>query len=460
MRVVGKENDGLPLPELPTQRWMQSIDQGVLQRVTGRVSAVVGENIEVEGMTAPVGAVCRLTNQDARLIVVGFRGQRMVMATLQRPHQVSAGDQVELVDRSLRVKCGPELVGHVIDAFGNPIDESTIGAGLESIETERPAPDSFQRPPITERLHTGVRAIDAMLTCGKGQRMGIFAGSGVGKSTLLGMLAKGTTADRIVVALVGERGREVPEFVQRTLGPEGMKRSVLVVATADSPAAQRVAAASTATAIAESFRDQGQDVLLLFDSITRLAMAHREISLAGGEAPSTNGYPPSVFNHVSRLVERAGRTEQGSITAFYSVLVEGDRMDDPVADALRGMLDGHVVLSRELASRAHWPPIDVLGSISRCQSHLISQPEYSQQVAAVRRGLADYEANRELISLGAYHKGNDAAVDHAIEMHPRISAFLQQSQDESISQADVDADLAALCNASAEMRSQQERVAA
>ncbi len=271
-----------------------------------------------------------------------------------------------------------------------------------------------------------------MLTCGKGQRLGIFAGSGVGKSTLLGMLARGSSADRIVIALVGERGREVQEFIQRCLGEEGLQRSIVVVATSDSPAAQRVAAAHTATAIAESFRDQGEDVLLLFDSISRYAMAQRELGLAAGEPPTTRGYPPSVFNHLPRLVERAGRTKLGSITAFYSVLVEGDDMNEPISDALRGLLDGHLVLSRKLASRAHWPPIDILNSLSRSQPHL-ADATTSKAAAVIRDHLAEYNRVADLISIGAYRDGADPKTDAAIQWQPRINEFLQQDASEIIS---------------------------
>ena len=268
-----------------------------------------------------------------------------------------------------------------------------------------------------------------MLTCGQGQRLGIFAGSGVGKSTLLGMLARGSNADRIVIGLVGERGREVQEFIDHSLGDEGLKRSVVVVATSDTPAAQRVAAASTATAIAESFRDDGENVLLLMDSVSRYATAQRELGLAAGEPPTTRGYPPSVFNMLPRLVERAGRSANGSITAFYSVLVEGDDPNEPVADTLRGLLDGHIVLDRTLASEAHWPPINVVDSLSRLQPHLVDQQTLAASADA-RRLLSDYRHNQDLISIGAYRQGSDPVLDRAIEMRPGLKDFLTQDSTE------------------------------
>ena len=271
-----------------------------------------------------------------------------------------------------------------------------------------------------------------MLTCGRGQRMGIFAGSGVGKSTLLGMLARGCSADRIVIGLVGERGREVQEFIDRCLGAEGLKRSVLVVATSDTPAAQRVAAATTATAIAESFRDDGEDVLLLIDSVTRFATAQRELGLAAGEPPTTRGYPPSVFNQLPRLVERAGRSAAGSITAFYTVLVEGDDPNEPVSDALRGLLDGHIMLSRELAAEAHRPPIDVLESVSRLQPHLVSQKTQAA-VSRARTYLSDFRHHQDLISIGAYQKGTDGRIDRAIEMREPLKSFLCQTETQTSS---------------------------
>jgi len=409
-----------------------TIDSAMTFEVHGRVAAVAGESLELEGMTAPIGAVCQIepaAGPQTRGQVIGFHGVRPVLAPLERLHSVAAGDRVRLVDTSLRIHSGPALCGHVIDAFGQPLDDRPLPRDLLSCDVHQSPPDSLARPPIDQPLQTGVRAIDAILTCGRGQRLGIFAGSGIGKSTLLGMLARGSSADRIVIGLIGERGREVQEFLQRSLGEEGFARSVVVVATSDRPAAQRVAAAFTATAIAESFRDAGEDVLLLLDSVTRLATAQRELGLAAGEPPTTRGYPPSVFNLLPRLVERTGRTTQGSITAFYSVLVEGDDNNEPVADSLRGLLDGHIVLSRALANQSHWPPIDVLESLSRLQPHIVDSA-VEAAVAKARRFLSDYRDHRDLISIGAYRGGSDPNVDLAIAIHRPLNEFLTQAAGE------------------------------
>jgi flagellum-specific ATP synthase len=404
----------------------------VIHQIRGRVSAVAGESIEIEGLTVPIGAICEIESAAGatkRCQVIGFRGVRPILAPLERLESVAAGDRVRMIDTELNIRAGDGLCGRVIDAFGRPLDDRELPRDLLSLHANRQPPESLDRPPIDQPLSTGVRAIDTMLTCGRGQRLGIFAGSGVGKSTLMGMLARGAGADRIVIGMIGERGREVQDFLQRALGAEGFARSVVVVATSDRPAAQRVAAAWTATAIAEHFRDCGQDVLLLLDSVTRFATAQRELGLAAGEPPTTRGYPPSVFNLLPRLVERAGRTTTGSITAFYTVLVEGDDNNEPIADTLRGLLDGHIVLSRALASESHWPPIDVLESISRLQPHLVSL-QAKQAIAAARRLLSIYRDNRDLISIGAYRGGSDPNVDLAIAMRTPLNNFLRQSSDQ------------------------------
>jgi flagellum-specific ATP synthase len=318
--------------------------------------------------------------------------------------------------------------------------------GLASAEVDRAAPASLERPPIDEPLPTGVRAIDAMMTCGRGQRLGIFAGSGVGKSTLLGMLVRGTAADAVVVGMVGERGREVRDFLEESLGEQGLKRSTLVVATSDQPAALRLQAAWTATAIAESLRDAGKHVLLLIDSVTRFAMAQRELGLAAGEPPTTRGYPPSVFGLLPRLVERAGRTESGSITAFYSVLVEGDDTNEPIADTLRGLLDGHIVLSRQLASESHWPAIDVLESLSRLQPRIVDPP-VRQAAETVRRSLAEYRRQADLIAIGAYRAGTNAELDRAVALRDPLRAFLTQGSEEKFPLAETQATLLQLAQA-------------
>ena len=419
-----------PLPHLDSIRDL--IDSSVMHRVTGRVAAVAGETLEIEGMTAPIGAVCELTTNHHKTIaarVIGFRGNRPILAPMQRLESVSAGDRVRLVNHHAKLKVGPSLCGRVIDAFGEPLDGKPLPKDLIAVDADRSPPESLDRPPIDEALQTGVRAIDTMLTCGIGQRLGIFAGSGVGKSTLLGMLARGTSVDRIVIGMIGERGREVQEFIDRSLGKAGLARSVVVVATSDRPAAQRVSAAWTATAIAESFREEGENVLLLLDSVTRFAMAQRELGLAAGEPPTTRGYPPSVFNMLPRLVERAGRTKSGSITAFYTVLVEGDDNNEPIADTLRGLLDGHIMLSRKLTSEAHWPPIDVLESLSRLQPHLAS-PELMQAVSTARGHLSQYSKSADLISIGAYRPGTDPKTDAAIAMRDPLKGFLTQTGEE------------------------------
>ncbi|MGB0595352.1 MAG: FliI/YscN family ATPase [Rubripirellula sp.] len=418
--------DSPPLPDLASIS--QMLSKSVVFDIRGRVAAVAGESIELEGMTAPLGAVCELNASDGSSTlgrVIGFRGVRPVLAPLERLTAVSAGDSVRLLDTSTKLRVGASLRGRIIDSMGRPLDGKPLPQDLRIVDADRAPPESLSRPPIDQPLQTGVRAIDTMLTCGQGQRLGIFAGSGVGKSTLLGMLARGSSADCIVIGMVGERGREVREFISRALGEEGFKKSVVVVATSDCPAAQRVSAAWTATSIAEEFRDEGKNVLLLLDSVTRFALAQRELGLAAGEPPTTRGYPPSVFNLLPRLVERSGRTERGSITAFYTVLVEGDDPNEPIADALRGLLDGHIMLSRNLAGQSQWPPIDVLESLSRLQPHLI-RPEVMQAVSQVRRQLGEYRRHEDLISIGAYRQGTDPSVDAAIAMHEPLRKFLGQ----------------------------------
>ena len=323
------------------------------------------------------------------------------------------------------VRVGDELLGRVIDARGRTTDRLPPPALPFRMPLDQRPPVATERPTIDTPLATGIRAIDGMLTCGCGQRVGVFAGSGVGKSVTLGMMARYTSADVNVIALIGERGREVNEFIQRDLGPEGLQRSVVVVATSDEPALLRLQAAMTATAIAEYFRDQGKDVLLLMDSLTRFAMAQREIGLAAGEPPATRGYPPSMFSLLPKLVERAGRSELGSITAFYSVLVEGDDTNEPVSDTVRGLLDGHVILSRDIASRGHYPAIDILASLSRLMPSLASQDQLDA-AQAIRELMSVYREHEDLISIGAYRQGSNPSVDAAILLQDEINEFLRQ----------------------------------
>ena len=418
-----------PLPDIDAA--VSRLNAASLRQTSGRVAAVAGSAITIQGMTAPIGCVCELTTDRGQVVrgtVIGFAGSAPMLSLYDDMPSVAAGDRVRLVDAALRLPVGPSLCGRVLDALGRPIDGRPLPADLRWTDALRAAPEALDRPPIDTALSTGVSAIDTMLTCGRGQRLGIFAGSGVGKSTLMGMLARGSAADKIVIGMVGERGREVQEFIDRSLGPAGLARSVVVVATSDRPACQRVAAAHTATAIAEAFRDDGDDVLLLLDSVTRFAMAQRELGLAAGEPPTTRGYPPSVFNTLPQLVERTGRTTAGSITAFYTVLVEGDDPNEPIADTLRGLLDGHIVLNRRLSTEGHYPPIDVLESLSRLQTHIATDRAIAA-AAAARGHLAIHRQNEDLIAIGAYRAGTDPRIDAAIAARQRINEVLRQSAD-------------------------------
>ncbi len=449
MNQVTNQEFCIRIPALPNVSVIEDrLREALHHRVLGRVAAVTGESIELEGITAPLGAICEVRSSNGSCTksrVIGFRGSRPILAPLEVMDSFAAGDSVKLVQNSLQLRVGDALCGRVIDAFGRPLDGLAMPGNLTNVKAEQNPPTSMERPPINQPFQTGVQAIDGLLTCGQGQRIGIFAGSGIGKSTLLGMLAKGCHADRIVIGLVGERGREVKEFVDNILGEEGLSRSVVVAATSDTPAAQRVSAAWTATAIAESFRDQGQHVLLLLDSVTRFAMAQREIGLAAGEPPTTRGYPPSVFHELPRLVERAGRTSLGTITAFYTVLVEGDDQNEPIADSLRGLLDGHFVLDRALAEAAQYPPIDILSSLSRLQPNLVDQ-HVSDAVSKARQYLADYRRTEDLISIGAYRKGNDEKIDTAIAIRDSMRDYLKQDFRQICSLDDAQQSLVELIN--------------
>jgi flagellum-specific ATP synthase len=398
-----------------------------VQRV-GTVTGVAGLVIESDGPNVGLGEMCLVrstrTEFSVRAEVVGFREHRLLLMPLGETSGLHVGCEVAAVERPLLPRPGPELLGRVLDALGRPFD----GLGLlpvDRTEHSNQPPHPLRRQRIREALPTGVRALDTFVPLGRGQRLGLFAGSGVGKSTLLGMIARGCTADVIVVALVGERGREVREFLEKDLGPEGLRRSVVVVATSDTPAPLRLRAAFTATAIAESYRDQGKNVLLMMDSVTRFAMAQREIGLAVGEPPATRGYTPSVFALLPRLLERSGVGEQGSITALYTVLVEGDDMNEPVADAVRGILDGHLVLSRQLAHFNHYPAIDVLESVSRLSRDICSPAEL-EWAARAREHLALYRKNEDLVSIGAYQKGASSALDQAVALQEPLRKFLRQ----------------------------------
>jgi len=408
-----------------------------VQRV-GAVTGVGGLIIESEGPNVGLGELCLVrsprTDFSVRAEVVGFREHRVLLMPLGDISGLHVGCEVAAADRPPLPRPGPELLGRVLDALGRPFDDLGL-VPLDRSERSGLPPHPLRRQRIKEPMQTGVRVLDAFTPVGRGQRIGLFAGSGVGKSTLLGMIARGCSADVVVVGLIGERGREVREFIEKDLGPEGLKRAVIVVATSDTPAPLRLRAAFTATAIAEAYRDQGKSVLLMMDSVTRFAMAQREIGLAIGEPPATRGYTPSVFALLPRLLERAGAGESGAITALYTVLVEGDDMNEPVADAVRGILDGHLVLSRSLAHSNHYPAVDVLESVSRLTRDVCT-PDEVELAAKARELLALYRKNEDIVSIGAYQKGASPALDRAIALHEPLRTFLRQRVDEHTPRAD------------------------
>src|SRR5271155_3510438 len=407
-----------------------------LARSHGRVSNLIGLIIEATGLQAEIGEVCLVSATHERSAkdrepvpaeVVGFREGRTLLMPLGELHGVGPGTKVLPSGAPFRVPVGPGLLGRVIGGLGAPLDGREPPACAGARSTISSPPSALERPRINERVGLGVRALDGLVPCGRGQRLGIFAGSGVGKSSLLGMIARSTTASVNVIALVGERGREVREFVERDLG-DALERSVVVVATSDQPALVRIKAAFTATTIAEYFRDQGQDVMLMMDSVTRFAMAQREIGLAIGEPPATRGYTPSVFALLPRLLERAGTSAAGSITALYTVLVDGDDMNEPIADAVRSILDGHIVLTRSLAHSGHYPAIDVLQSVSRLVGEVVSD-EVREAAQTLRSALSAYQEKEDLIAIGAYQPGTAPIVDAFIALRGEVDAFLRQSVD-------------------------------
>ncbi len=408
------------------------LEDARLLRVTGRVVEVAGLIIVAEGLPLPIGAACTITPQRREPVhaqVVGFRDGRTMLMPMSDPLGTAAGDSVVSAPSIELLGVSDMLLGRVLDGLGKPVDGKGPIPVQRSCSIYGEPPHALARTPVDEPLSTGIRSIDAMHTLGRGQRMGLFAGTGVGKSVLMGMIARNTDADVTVIALVGERGREVGDFIRKDLGEEGLRKSVMVVSTSDESPVLRVRACFVATAIAEYFRDRGKDVLLLMDSVTRTAMALRQIGLAVGEPPATKGYTPSVFSTLPRLLERAGRTERGSITGIYTVLVEGDDINEPVSDAVRGILDGHVWLSRDLANAGHYPAVSVLDSISRVMVDVVDE-RHRESARTVRRVLAVWEDIKDLVNIGAYAKGTTPHFDLAVEMKPRIDDFLRQLGDE------------------------------
>ena len=397
--------------------------------IVGKVADVVGLTVEATGPAMRIGDLCYVAPRErgpqTPVEVVGFRGDRILLMPLGDMHGIAPGSLLIPTHEPHMARVGPDLLGRVINSMGEPIDGGPLPRGVASMPLSASAPHPLSRQRIAESIATGIRAVDACVTCGKGQRVGIMSGSGVGKSKLLGMIARNTNADVNVIGLIGERGREVREFVEGDLGEEGLTRSVVVVATSDEPALMRIKGAYMVTAIAEWFREQGADVMLMMDSVTRFAMAQREVGLAIGEPPTTKGYPPSVYSVLPKLLERAGTSSEGSITGMYTVLVEADDLNDPIGDAVRSILDGHVALSRELATRNHYPAVDVLESVSRCMID-VTPGEHQRLAGEIRSVLAAYRDAEDLVNIGAYVQGSNPEIDRAIKLMPGLRKFLQQ----------------------------------
>jgi len=409
--------------------YIEAIDWLSPVEIRGRVTEVVGLLIRARVPGTRVGELCLIHSphraRELRAEVVGFRGGEAILMPLGDIHDIGMGAEVISTGTSLRVRVGDGLLGRVLDGLGDPMDGKGPLEDFQERAVDARPPDPLRRQRVTQPLATGVRAIDGCLTVGEGQRVGIFAAAGVGKSTLLGMIARNTEAEINVIALIGERGREVRDFLEHDLGPEGLRRSVVVVATSNEPALVRLKAAYVATAIAEYFRDQGKRVILMMDSVTRFARALREVGLAAGEPPTRAGFPPSVFSELPRLLERTGNSDRGSITAFYTVLVEGDDMTEPIADETRSILDGHIILSRALAAAGHYPAIDISQSVSRVMSAIVT-PQHAEAARRLREVLATYEAQKDLILIGAYKKGSDPRTDYALSKLDAVNAFLRQ----------------------------------
>ncbi|MGG0822744.1 flagellar protein export ATPase FliI [Paenibacillus turicensis] len=420
---------------LNSERYIDHLRQIDPVRINGKVTQVVGLMVESEGPDASIGDVCYIypskSTQPLQAEVVGFRDNKVLLMPLGELHAIGPGCDVVGTGKPLTVQVGSELLGKVLDGLGQPLDGSVLPSRMGHYSTYSKPLNPLTKPRVAEPISIGVRAIDGLLTIGKGQRVGIFAGSGVGKSTLMGMIARGTSADVNVIALIGERGREVLDFIERDLGPEGLERSVVIVATSDQPALIRMKGALIATTIAEYFRDRGLNVMLMMDSVTRYAMALREVGLAVGEPPAMRGYTPSVFAALPKLMERAGTSSAGSITAFYTVLVDGDDMNEPIADAVRGILDGHIVLNRGIANKGHFPAIDILASISRVMKDIVPE-EQNDAASNLRRLLSVYKDSEDLINIGAYQQGSNPEIDEAIDANQSILGFTRQKVDEKV----------------------------
>lgn len=423
-------------------KYMSLLDN-TYEKSLGKVVKIVGLTIESIGPKANLNDLCYIVSKDKTNTimaeVVGFRENRLLLMPYGNVEGIGVGSTVESTRAPLKVKVGDELLGKILDGLGDTLDETDL-LTTDYYSVEATPPDPMKRKLIDEVLPLGVKAVDGMITVGKGQRIGIFAGSGVGKSTLLGMFARNTKADINVIGLIGERGREVREFIERDLGEEGLMRSVVVVATSDKPALIRKKAAQTATAIAEYFRDQGKDVLLMMDSLTRFSMAQREIGLASGEPPVSRGYPPSVYAEMPKLLERAGNSENGSITGLYTVLVDGDDFNEPITDTARGILDGHIMLTRKLANTNHYPAIDVLQSISRVMTSIVSD-EHKKVSGKLKMVLATYKDAEDLINIGAYKTGSNKDIDYAISKITEVNKFLTQDVNENLGFQEITAAL-------------------
>ncbi len=417
------------------EKYFRAVEQADSVRVIGKVIQVVGLILEAQVQGVSIGDLCVITIEKGKATtyaeVVGFKEGRVLLMPLGTTAGISPGSEVLAAGHPLKVKVGSQVLGRVLNGLGEPIDDKGPLISEEERPMDADPPDPVKRPRVTEILRVGVRAIDGLLTIGRGQRMGIFAGSGVGKSTLMGMIARNAEADVNVIALIGERGREVRDFIEESLGEEGLQKSVVVVATSDQPPLIRLKASFVATAIAEYFRDQGMKVIFMMDSTTRFAYAQRDVGLASGEPPTTRGYTPSVFAMLPKLMERSGTSEKGSITAFYTILVEGDDFNEPIADQSRSILDGHIVLSRAMAAKNHYPAIDVLPSVSRLMSNLVSD-EHKEAAGKLREVLARYSEAEDLINIGAYVKGSNPKIDEAIAKIDAVNDFLKQGTYEKV----------------------------